>query len=266
MDCSQSGQRTVTHMNASLSGKRILLTGAGGHLGGALATGMINAGADLVAVVRSADQFRKSGNGIDENVEVYQADLSIKGDVDTLFESLSRHGIDGFVNNAFSSAPGRLDENTLDSWREGIEGTLIWPSYLMMKSIPLLIRTKGAIVNIASMYGVVAPDPGNYTKSPEFDNPPNYGAAKAGLIQLTKYGASYLGQHGVRVNSVSPGPFPSDGVQKNNEFITSLARQVPLGRVGMAREIVGPVVFLLSDAASYVSGHNLVVDGGWTAR
>ena len=83
---------------------------------------------------------------------------------------------------------------------------------------------------------------------------------------MTKYGASYLGQHGVRVNSVSPGPFPSDDVQKNNEFITSLSRQVPLGRIGMAGEIVGPVVFLLSDAASYVSGHNLVVDGGWTAR
>lgn len=249
----------------SLKDKRILLTGAAGHLGRALVRGLTEAGADLIVTVRAKSTFETAGlKQLD--VEVYEVDLSKRADVDQLFDCLSPDGIDGFVNNAFFSRMGSLDESTIDAWREGVEGTLIMPGYLMMKAIPILSRVQGSIVNVASMYGIVAPNPDSYLSAPEFNNPPNYGAAKAGLIQLTKYGASYLGQHGIRVNSVSPGPFPSDEVQKNNEFITSLSCQVPLGRIGMAREIVGPVVFLLSDAASYVSGHNLVVDGGWTAR
>ncbi len=250
----------------NLEGKRIVLTGANGHLGKAIAKGLIDAGAWLIAIVRDEKAFRQSVSIGIEAGEVHELDLSIKKEVDALFRALEKTGIDGLVNNAFFTASGGLDESTIDLWRRGIEGTLVMPSYLMLKAIPLLTLTKGAIVNISSMYGAVAPDPDNYVDAPEFDSPPHYGAAKAGLIQVTKYAASYLGKYGIRVNSVSPGPFPSDEVQKHRAFIEKLSKQVPLGRVGDPIEMVGPVVFLLSDAASFISGHNLVVDGGWTAR
>jgi len=136
---------------------------------------------------------------------------------------------------------------------------------MLQQAIPFLQRTSGSVVNVASMYGMVAPDQRLYEASPAYRNPPAYGAAKAAVLQLTRYAACALAPRGIRVNAVSPGPFPGETVQQDRRFIERLASRVPLGRIGSPEEMIGPVVFLLSDAASYVTGHNLVVDGGWTA-
>jgi NAD(P)-dependent dehydrogenase (short-subunit alcohol dehydrogenase family) len=115
------------------------------------------------------------------------------------------------------------------------------------------------------MYGVVSPDPSIYGDSGK-NNPAHYGATKAGMIQLTRYLACNLSPGRIRVNSVSPGPFPDTEVDPGiPQFYEKLAAKVPMGRTGRPQEAAAPVVFLLSEAASYVNGANLPVDGGWTA-
>lgn len=126
-------------------------------------------------------------------------------------------------------------------------------------------RGSGSIVLFSSMYGSVSPDPGVYA-APMNPNPVEYGVGKAGIQQLARYLAVHWGPQGVRCNSVSPGPFPNPTLQREKpEFIERLAQKVPLRRVGQASEIAGAVTFLLSDEASFITGQNLAVDGGWTS-
>ena len=97
-------------------------------------------------------------------------------------------------------------------------------------------------------------------------NPIDYGAAKAAVLQMSRYLAMHYGPSGIRCNCVTPGPFPNPRVQAEHPgFITELGRKNPLGRIGRNAEIVGPTLFLLTDSSSFVTGHSLVVDGGWTA-
>jgi NAD(P)-dependent dehydrogenase (short-subunit alcohol dehydrogenase family) len=125
-------------------------------------------------------------------------------------------------------------------------------------------RGSGSIVLFSSMYGSVSPDPRLY-EAPMNPNPVEYGVGKAGIQQLARYLAVHYGPRGVRCNAISPGPFPNPAVQAAQPaFIDRLAQKVPLGRVGQSSEIAGAVVFLLSDAASFITGQNLAVDGGWT--
>jgi NAD(P)-dependent dehydrogenase (short-subunit alcohol dehydrogenase family) len=114
------------------------------------------------------------------------------------------------------------------------------------------------------MYGKLSPDPSIY--GPKYNvNPVDYGVAKAGILQMVRYQAVMLGRKGVRVNSIIPGPFPNPAGQgADKEFVDKLSKKVPLGRVGKAKEIAGAVVFLASDASSFITGTEIVIDGGWT--
>jgi NAD(P)-dependent dehydrogenase (short-subunit alcohol dehydrogenase family) len=115
------------------------------------------------------------------------------------------------------------------------------------------------------MYGVVAPDPRIY-HDPMTPNPIDYGASKAAILQLSRYLAVHYGPVGIRFNCITPGPFPNPAVQKSHpEFIGNLGKKTALNRIGQNAEIVGPTLLLLTDSASFVTGHSLVVDGGWTA-
>ncbi len=112
------------------------------------------------------------------------------------------------------------------------------------------------------MYGHIGPDYRIYDGK-EFANPPSYGAAKAGVIQFTKYLASFLSPHGIRVNALSPGAFPHPPTQKHEDFMEKLGSKNPMNRIGQPDELKGAVALLCSDAGSYITGQNLCVDGGW---
>ncbi|MCH8479280.1 MAG: SDR family oxidoreductase, partial [Wenzhouxiangella sp.] len=177
----------------------------------------------------------------------------------------------GIVNNAYAGRVGQLETISEADFADASAMNLVAPFELTKSCLDLLqasaIQTghSASVVNVASMYGVVSPDPEVYADSGK-NNPIHYGATKAGMIQMTRYLACHLGQRKIRVNSVSPGPFPDLAVDPGIPgFYESLAGKVPLGRVGDPREVAGPVVFLLSNAASYVNGADLRIDGGWTA-
>ena len=131
--------------------------------------------------------------------------------------------LDGWINNAYSGAAGGL----LDASFEQVQETMTTGFTAGFQALQQAVRAmlphgKGAIVNIASMYGLVSPQPNAYRSAPEFHNPPAYGAAKAALLQLTRYAACHLAPQGVRVNAISPGPFPSpDACQRTMNFAAS---------------------------------------------
>ncbi|WP_269432470.1 SDR family oxidoreductase [Gordoniibacillus kamchatkensis] len=152
-----------------------------------------------------------------------------------------------------------------EDWFKGVDGALGTTFRCTREVIPYMEAAGGgSIVNFASMYGIVSPDPAIYGDSGA-NNPANYGAGKAGVLQFTRYCAAHLASKRIRVNSITPGPFPNPAVQQNEPFLRELCRKTMAGRVGRAEDIVGPVLLLASDASAYMTGSNIVVDGGWTA-
>ncbi|MGJ8697647.1 MAG: SDR family NAD(P)-dependent oxidoreductase [Verrucomicrobiaceae bacterium] len=251
----------------SLSGKVVAITGGYGHLGAAMSRGLLEAGAKVVVLGRSEE---KCGAAFPEGeVSFVACDISSTESVKAALAKVDEEqgGIDVLINNAFyleGQAPLEISD---EEWAKSMDGCL-GSVYRCLREVAPFFEKRGGgkVINISSMYGMVSPDFGAYEEVPQFLNPPHYGAAKAGVIQLTKYFANFLGSKGVSVNCISPGPFPSEGVQENEVFVAELNKRTALGRVGQPEELMGAVVFLASDASSYVTGHNLVVDGGWTSK
>jgi len=254
----------------SLENKVIILTGGYGYLGKAMADGLLDSGATVIIGGRTEAKFNAAFPTVNPKLSFKQLDIFKAEDFKNLFASVySEFGhIDAVINNATHiSASGSPEEITDEAFDKTMDGAVRAVYSSIREVLPWFKKQGfGRIVNIGSMYGIVSPDFEVYSETPEFINPPHYGAAKAGLIQLTRYFASYLGKHGIQVNAISPGPFPSENVQKSAVFINKLAEKTALGRIGKPDELQGAVVFLCSNAASFITGHNLVVDGGWTIK
>jgi NAD(P)-dependent dehydrogenase (short-subunit alcohol dehydrogenase family) len=172
------------------------------------------------------------------------------------------------VNNAHAGRSGSFASATPADFASAVAQSAAAAHALITAALPLLRAAAAdgspSVINVASMYGMVSPDPRNYAAA-ALENPPDYGAAKAGLLQLTRHAATHLAPDGVRVNAISPGPFPAAAPDDDPELIERLARRVPLGRVGRPEELRTAVLFLASPASTFVTGANIVVDGGWTA-
>lgn len=172
----------------------------------------------------------------------------------------------GLVVMTYASTAKRFDDLTAADFDQANHGNLT-ATFVLAREVGRRMATAGggSIVLFSSMYGSVSPDPGIYLE-PMTPNPIEYGVGKAGIQQMARYLAVHFGKAGVRCNAISPGPFPNPTIQAEKpEFVGRLSARVPLGRVGQAAEIAGAVEFLISDRASFVTGINLPVDGGWTA-
>jgi gluconate 5-dehydrogenase len=258
----------------SLKGKVILITGGSGYLGKAMSHALAEYGATLVLASRNVEKNKEL---CIELTNLYNnTNVSLELNLESREEVISKiknfvaeYGkIDILINNSYYGASGKFHEMTYENWNKGIQGS-IDTIFLCTKAVISEMRSnkKGKIINISSMYGINAPNvqelyDGDLCE--KYYNPINYGVGKAGVIQFTKYIAAVYGKEGIICNSISPGPFPNEEVQKNKIFLERLINKVPLKRIGQPEDLKGAIVFLCSDSSNYINGHNLVIDGGWT--
>lgn len=245
-----------------LDGKVVIITGASSGLGERFARVCDAAGAQLVLAARRLERLEDLANSLDSAIAV-RADFATDEAAPLVVDAaLSNFGsIDVVVNNAGISRTIKAVDDTMEGFRHELQVDLVGPYDLASRSAKWMIDNgrPGAIVNIASILGRIAAGPMAL---------PGYAAAKGGLIQLTRELASQWARKGIRVNAIGPGMFESemtaDTMFSDERSLAYIRRSAPMGRAGAEHELDGVMLFLASDASSYVTGQTIFVDGGWT--
>ncbi len=252
-----------------LNGKTALITGASGYLGSAMAASLTEAGCRLVVTSRNAERAQSIAANLPivasgEHIGIALDHMSEKSIEQGFCEALDKtDGLDILVNNG--------NEALAKDWRE-INGEEFNHQLANQTGYFLLSRllrdhtvqrgVPASVIMIGSMYGVVGCYPDTYADICAV-SPVAYHALKGGIVQMTRHLAVCWAKDQVRVNCLSPGPFPSEGV--SDELIHRLEEKCPMGRMGKPDELNGALIFLASQASSYMTGQNLIIDGGWTA-
>ena len=246
-----------------LEGQLAIVTGALGNLGPVWTDALAGAGARVVGI------DVRDGELPGGKLEV--ADITDRAALDSVAERQGAPAV--LVNNAGIDQPPAAAARTFliedvpgDDFRRTLDVNVAG-TFAATQAFGRLMAEAGhgSIVNIGSLYATIAPDPGLYDHmdaDPPFLKPPAYGASKAAVVNLTRYFARLWGPRGVRVNALSPGGVRAD---QDEEFVSKYCARVPLGRMAEADDLVGPLLFLASDASRYLTGHELRVDGGFTA-
>ncbi|MFI5843679.1 SDR family NAD(P)-dependent oxidoreductase [Catenuloplanes sp. NPDC051500] len=242
-----------------LTGRTAVVTGATGRLGRVFASVLSAAGATVWAVSRSGGPV----DGCLSHACDVTSDAAVAGLGRELRGSTGR--LDVLVHNAHVGRSGSLATASPRDYAEAADLALTAFQRLVGVTRDLLVKAAAdgspSVIAVSSMYGLVSPRP--VYDDPAAGNPPYYGAVKAGLMQLSRYAAAELGPLGIRVNTLTPGAFPGTGGDPG--LVARLGAQTPLGRVGEPAELATALLFLASPRSSYVTGANVVVDGGRTA-
>ncbi len=267
--------------NFDLSGKVAIVTGGAGLLGRQFSLTLAAAGASVLVVDLTEAGAQKVANEVAQArgiAEAKKADITKPDKVEAMLQAALKHfeRVDILVNSAAMnpqvsssgklSSSGAFEDYPLEAWQQSLDVNLTG-SFLCSQAVIrqfLAQESGGVVVNICSTYGLGGPDQRLYQKEgqPPQYKPVDYTVTKAGILGLTKYLATHYGERGIRANAITPG-----GVfnEQDEEFVKAYAARTVLGRMAHEDEMNGALLFLVSDASSYMTGANLVVDGGWTA-
>jgi gluconate 5-dehydrogenase len=249
-----------------LTSKVAIVTGAGAGLGVTFSTALAEAGASVVCADINGENAEKTAAdltgqgfkavGVAANVA---NEVEVEAMVQTAVDSFG--GVDILVNNAGIAAVGPAEETTLDDWQRVVDVNLTGVFLCAKAAGKAMMKTGrgGRIINIASILGAVGSQPVSAA---------SYAATKGAVVNLTRDLAIHWAPHNIRVNALGPAYFPSEmtaGLMADPAMLAAVEQRTPMGRVGRPEELKGPIVFLASDASSYVTGQTLYVDGGWTA-
>lgn len=255
----------------NLKDEVVLVTGSSGQLGSSIVDGLVSLNARVVATDLTDETLQNKAsrhNWDQERVATYVCDVTSKADIELAIENGEKKF--GEVTSLVANAGVSVFEPFLERSEESID----WVMDVNLKGTLFCIQAFlnnrinkggfGSIVTIGSQYGIVSPDPRIYEEG-DRKNSEIYGASKAGIIQMTKYFAVHAAEYNVRTNSVSPGGIRNSDHPQGKDFQNNYNYRCPMGRMAETHEIVGAILFLLSPAASYINGHNIVVDGGFSS-
>jgi NAD(P)-dependent dehydrogenase (short-subunit alcohol dehydrogenase family) len=271
----------MSYLNSfSLAGKNAIVTGGAGILGSHFCKGLADAGANVAIVDINMDRAKELAAEIESNYNVkataIYCDLICEYSViEMVGKVLLEFGSIDILHNNAAGKSSNLDaffapfeEYSIEQWKE-IMSTNMDSMFLVAKHVGKVMKEQGfggSIIQTASIYGVLGPDnriyEGSFYLDRQINTPAIYAASKGGVVALTKYLATYWAKDGIRVNTITPGGVESG---QNDVFKKKYANRIPVGRMAQAEEMVGALIYLASDASSYVTGHNLIVDGGLSA-
>lgn len=249
----------------NLVNRNIVVTGANGHLGRVLVKGLLDSGTRVLALCRHKENLLLLEEQYGSKLVIEFIDCGDEEELKDVFRKFyDKYGeISGLVNNIYSaSRKPQMFQDSKDIF-ETLNATFVSYWLALRCSLPYLNKSNSSIVNNGSLWGLVSPDPSLYL---DLENEPSISlvSAKAAVHQFTKYAAVLLSKDNIRVNSIVPGWFPQKRGPERLDYIEGLSKRIPMNRIGKPDEIVGPVLFLLSDASSYMTGQELIIDGGYT--
>lgn len=243
----------------NLKDKIIIVTGGSGLLGSEIIFQLKKQGA---IVINLDINIQTNSELTDIECDITNP-ISINNTINLIIKKYDK--IDGLVNNAYPRTidwGNNFEDINIDSWKSNVDMQMNSIFYLSQLVLEIMkIQKFGSIVNMASIYGVVGPDFSVYENT-EMTMPAAYAAIKGGVINFTRYLCSYYGKYNIRVNCISPGGIYN---KQPETFVRNYERKVPMNRMGKASDIAPAVCFLLSNDSSYITGQNIIIDGGWTS-